>query len=161
MAQVRFYSMRLSFQKLRDLLTQYNSDRFANLIFQAQNPDAPRDRDEYDLIAYVVAADGSATYVLQGAEGDGALIRDTDIDPLRKHARRIALANYPLSRARIQGYVDAGGNLVEYLLLQPQDFANDDRYVFYTITPKNSQGSLVGAAFDDNELNPCPPNQPG
>lgn len=160
MAQVRFYSNRLSFQKLKDLLAQHNADRFAYLTFQAQNPDAPRDRDEYDLIAYVVAADGSVTYVLQGTEGDGALIRDKDIDPLRKRDKKIALANYPLSRIRIQRFVDTGGNLVDYLLLQPQDFANDDRYVFYTITPKYKQG-LVGATFDDNELNPCPPNQPG
>lgn len=152
MAQVHFFPMQLKFQRLRELLDKYDEARFASLIFQAQNPDARGNKDEYDLIAYIVAADGTTTNVLE----DASLTRDTANPSLKKNANKIALGNYPFSRARIQEYVD-NGNLVAYLLLQPEDFANDDRYVIYKITPKYKQEPIVETVSEDDDLQPSPP----
>jgi hypothetical protein len=160
MAQVKFYPMRIRFQKLRDLLDLYDGDEahnFANLVFQNENPDAPQNRDEFDLTAFVVRSNGTVQdQILDAAD----LSRDPNNNPHRKNAQKVAFANYSLSRARIEGYRDgAGGNLIEYLILIPADYDRDPRYIKYIISARNANEPLV-VGFTENELNPSPPADP-
>ena len=157
MAQVRFFPMQVRFQKLRELLDQYDATNFSTLVFQPQNPDAQQSRDEYDLTAFVVRSDGSVQDHIVGEEN---ISRLPDVQPYRSNANKIALGNYPLSRELIVLYRDGqGGHLIEYLTFIPEEYSRDNRYVSYIIRRKNVQGNPV-ANFTEDQLNPSPPADP-
>jgi hypothetical protein len=139
MAQVNFFPIRIRFQKLRELLAQYDETNFANLILQCENPDAQQNRDEYDLTAFVVRSNGNVQdQILDAAD----ISRDPTLQSFRTNARKIVLGNYPLPRAIIEAYRDgSGGNLIEYLIFIPHEFSVDRRYISYTVRPRNQGGS--------------------
>lgn len=170
MAQVRFYSMQLDAEYLRKIIAQYNNDtEFKYLVFQQINPDSHANRDEYDLVGYIVGENWSVTKKFDSTK----LTRDSDNSPLKISDKKVAFANYPVTRTRLNDYVNgAGGGVVEYLLLKPKEYIHDTRYVAYEIISINekpynsvekniSMSSLSVSATGDDDANPCPPNQPG
>jgi hypothetical protein len=147
--------MRIRFQKLKDLLDQYDETNFANLIFQSVNPDAQGNRDEYDLNAFVIRGNRSINFEITDKED---LQRDPNFEYHRKNANKIALANYHLSRAEIVAFREEDEhNSIEYLSFIPDDYA-DSRYVSYKIIPRNFQGRID--MLLDAVLNPSPPADP-
>ena len=158
MAQVRFYQMRINFETLKNLLANYDATNFATLIFQSLNADSSGNRDEYDLNAFVVKSDRSINFEITGPN-------DLQRDPIdffhKKNANKIVLANYHLSRARIEAYRDdTGGDLIKWLSFKPKDFPADDRYESYDIIAKNTDGNEVRMNFTATDLNPSPPADP-
>lgn len=157
MAQVRFYQMRINFETLKNLLAQYDETNFATLIFQSLNADAPGNKDDFDLNAFVARSDRSINFEITDPN-------DLQRDPVdyfhKKNANKIVLANYHLSRATIEALRDgSGGNLIKWLSFKPLDYPSDARYESYDIIAKNTQNAEVAAALDAG-LNPSPPADP-
>jgi len=161
MAQVRFYPMLISIEKLRALLAEFDEDHFKYLIFQQVNLDSPSRRDEYDLVAFAVGSDGKANDEVKFRD----LFRDLNHSHHPIKDKKVAFGNYFLHRNTIVNYT--GGGLAEFLLLMPKEYISDPRYVCYDIyiinrRPFNTQDNNPKIVLiDDAELNPCPPNQPG
>lgn len=165
MAKVFFYPARIDAQKLRNQLIAFDETKFKYLVFQAENPDAPSNRDSYDLTGFIVGPDLIANAIV----GTPELTRDLDHSPFRVNDKRVAFGNYFLTRAKIDSYVNgAGSGLIDHLALLPKEYVHDKRYVCYEIISVNMTPFTSGSQIQyyktlsgTDDLNPCPPNQPG
>jgi hypothetical protein len=159
MSQVRFYSAKFNFAKLKQLITNYpNAADFAYLIFQPVNEDSNTNRDVYNLIAYRVGSNLSVKEIISSSD----LSADTDSSPY-KHSGRLFLGNFPLSRGTIADYVSLpDSEIIDHLYFEPEAFPRQRSYVHYNITVVY-KGEFIKSASTlagNGQLNPSPPADP-
>jgi hypothetical protein len=163
MAKVIFFGAKLPFAQIRKLYkdTLQDPDQFAALIFQNEIDDTSKKDNEYILICYPVDNKGKVT----NGQSKISLIKDANKNS--EKAKKVNLANLPLSREKIKDLIDLdpSGQLIDHLHFTPKPYPvvtkPDDPYIAYNYEAHDANGQIAIKGFVGGDINPSPPAPPG
>jgi hypothetical protein len=168
MAKVYFFQMRVTLQSVIDLLDKYsgaNADKFEWLLFQPETEKPKKNRDEFELAAFVLDTNWKVTEVLSRdsiPKPDSILCRDEN-KPKHEHVENedLSFANYPWKRSKIEALINSlNPALIKYLYFIPTKSETYPKYIIFKIVPASAAFVFVETLTGD-ELNPSPPFEPG